>query len=103
MPFRVAEDGNFPLWHPNGRALVYVAGQENHRSILTVSIDGGAPKPVLPSSASTWEISRLGYSPNGNWITSETQDRQVTTVDNINILFVWLSIWRRRLLISMTR
>ncbi|MGE5814699.1 MAG: protein kinase domain-containing protein [Acidobacteriota bacterium] len=74
---RVAEDGNFPLWHPNGHTLMYVSGEENHRSILTVSIDGGAPKPILPASASSWEITRLGYAPSKNWITFETADRQV--------------------------
>lgn len=74
---RVAEGGNFPVWRPNGGALAFVAGRENHRSIFTVEIDGGVPKALLPESASAWEITRLGYSPSKNWITFETADRQV--------------------------
>ncbi len=75
---RLAEGGNFPVWHPNGRGVVYVAGPENQRAIMAVSVDGGAaPAAVLPSSESTWEIIRLGFSPDARWITFETQDRQI--------------------------
>ena len=75
---RLAEGGNFPVWHPNGRSVVYVAGPENQRAIMAVSVDGGAaPAAVLPSSESTWEIIRLGFSPDARWITFETQDRQI--------------------------
>jgi Tol biopolymer transport system component len=42
-----------------------------------VSIDGGSPNPVLPSTASTWEIVRVAYSPDARWITFETADRQL--------------------------
>lgn len=69
---RIAENGNFPVWHPNRRTVLYVTGQENHRAIVTVSIDGGPPNPILPSTASTWEIIRLTYSPDARWITFET-------------------------------
>jgi Tol biopolymer transport system component len=74
---RLAENGNFPVWHPNTRTLLYVTGQENHRAIAAVSIDGGPPNPILPESASTWEIVRLGYSPDARWITFETSDRRL--------------------------
>ncbi len=74
---RLAEGGNFPVWHPNGRSVVYVAGPENQRAIMAVSVDGGAPAAVLPSSESTWEIIRLGFSPDARWITFETQERQI--------------------------
>jgi eukaryotic-like serine/threonine-protein kinase len=74
---RMAENGNFPVWHPNSRTVLYVTGQENHRAIFAVSIDGGSPNPVLPSTASTWEIVRLAYSPDARWITFETADRQL--------------------------
>jgi len=74
---RLAVGGNFPVWHPNGRSVVFVAGRENQRAIMTVSVDGGAPTAVLPSSESTWEIIRLGFSPDARWITFETQDRQI--------------------------
>ncbi len=74
---RVAEDGNFPVWHPSSRTVLYVTGHENHRAIVAVSIDGGPPNPILPPSVSTWEIIRLAYSPDARWITFETADRQL--------------------------
>jgi Tol biopolymer transport system component len=39
--------------------------------IYEVSPNGGTPRPVL--SQSTWEIMRLGCSPDGRWISLETQ------------------------------
>jgi Tol biopolymer transport system component len=77
QPRRLAEDGNFPVWHPNGRSLLYVTGSENRRTILEVSADGGRPKAVLAATASRWEIIRLGYAPNARWITFETEFREV--------------------------
>jgi serine/threonine protein kinase len=74
---RLAEDGNFPVWNPSGRAVLYVTGRENRREIFEVPIDGGRPTPILPGTAARWEIVRLSYSPSGRWITFETADRQV--------------------------
>ena len=75
---RLAQGGNFPVWHPNGREVIYVTGPENQRAIMTASVDGGAaPAALLPSSDSTWEIIRLGFSPDARWITFETHDRQI--------------------------
>jgi eukaryotic-like serine/threonine-protein kinase len=74
---RLAENANFPVWRPGTRMVLYVTGQENHRAINTVSTDGGAPKPILPSTASTWEMVRPAYSPDAHWITFETADRKV--------------------------
>ncbi len=77
---RLAADGNFPVWHSDGRKIAYISGPENHRSILEVPIESGTPRPVLPSSDSTWEIVRLQYSPGGNWISFETWDQRVLLV-----------------------
>ena len=74
---RLAEDGNFPAWHPEGRKIAYVTGQENHRAIVEVSTEGGPPTMLLPTSASSWEIVRVAYSPDRHWISFETNDRQV--------------------------
>jgi serine/threonine-protein kinase len=74
---RLAENGNFPVWEPNGRSVIYVTGPESHREIARVSVDGGQPTAVLPTSASRWEIVRLAYAPGGHWITFETIDRTV--------------------------
>jgi serine/threonine protein kinase len=72
----LARDGNHPFWHPSGTKLAYVSGVENHRSIMEVTADGGTPRAVLPSDSSNWDITKVAYSPNGRWITFET-DRQV--------------------------
>jgi Tol biopolymer transport system component len=79
---RLAEDGNFPEWRPDGRALAYVSGPESHRSILEVPVDGGPPKPLLPSAASNWEITRVRYSPDGRWLTFETDARTVLALSS---------------------
>ncbi|MCA1561609.1 MAG: serine/threonine-protein kinase [Acidobacteria bacterium] len=57
---RLAENANYPTWHPGSRAVLYVTGPENHRAIFGIPVDGGSPTPILPSTASTWEIIRLG-------------------------------------------
>ncbi len=69
---RLAQDGNFPAWHPHGRKIAYVSGPEDHRSILEVAAEGGNPTVLLASEASTWEIVRLQYSPDGSWISFDT-------------------------------
>ncbi|MFQ5816621.1 MAG: protein kinase [Terriglobia bacterium] len=74
---RLAQDGNFPVWHPDGTKIAYVSGPEDHRSILEVAAEGGTPRPVLASADSTWEIVRLQYSPEGAWISFETVDQRV--------------------------
>lgn len=77
---RLAVDGNLPVWDPNGRSVVYVTGPESHREIARVSANGGQPTAVLSTSESRWEVVRLGYSPDGHWITFETLDRAVFAV-----------------------
>jgi Tol biopolymer transport system component len=74
---RVVEDGNFPVWRPDGRAIAYVSGSEAHRTILEVPAEGGAPNRLLADSASAWEITRLRYAPDGQWLTFETTERKV--------------------------
>jgi Tol biopolymer transport system component len=80
---RVAEDGNFPVWRPDGRVIAYVSGPESHRAILEVPAEGGEQKPLLPSAGSTWEITRLRYSPDGRWLTFETTDRKVLALSTV--------------------
>jgi eukaryotic-like serine/threonine-protein kinase len=74
---RLAENGNFPAWDPNGRSIIYVAGPENHREIVRLPIDGGQATPVLSQAASHWELVRLRYAPDAHWITFETSEQQV--------------------------
>ena len=74
QPRRLAPDGNFPAWHPDGRTIAYVSGDESQRSILSVSADGGSPRPLLPAAASNWEIVRVAHVPGGRWISFETSE-----------------------------
>jgi predicted Ser/Thr protein kinase len=71
---RLALEGNFPVWHPDGRKIAYVSGPESHRSILEVPAEGGTPSPILASANSSFEIDRVQYSPGGKWITFATGD-----------------------------
>ena len=70
---RLASDANFPAWRPDGKGILYVSGPENRRSILEVPSGGGSPQTILSSEASTWEISRIACSPDGRWISMESQ------------------------------
>jgi Tol biopolymer transport system component len=74
---RLAADGNFPVWSPDGHSVAYVSGNENHRTILSVTVDGGPLRSILAPAASSWEIVRLSYSPDGRWMTFETADAEI--------------------------
>jgi Tol biopolymer transport system component len=76
-PRRLAQDGNLPIWSPDGKQLAYGSGVEDHRSILQVPPEGGAPHPVLSSADSSWEIIKLQYSPRGRWFIFETKDQRL--------------------------
>jgi Tol biopolymer transport system component len=80
QPRRLAADGNYPVWHPDGRTITYVAGDETQRSIMSVSVDGGSPRPLLPGAASKWEIVRLAHVPGGRWISFETSEGLVLVI-----------------------
>lgn len=73
----LAQDGNFPAWHPSGTKVLHVGGRENHRTLMEAATEGGGPRAVLPGESSNWEIERVEYSPSGRWVTFETYDRQV--------------------------
>jgi len=70
---RLAPDGNYPVWRPDSRHILYVSGPETHRAILEVSSEGSAPREILPSKDSNWEIIRIGSSPDGRWVSFEDQ------------------------------
>ncbi|HKQ96681.1 MAG TPA: hypothetical protein VJV75_02280, partial [Candidatus Polarisedimenticolia bacterium] len=70
---RLARDANFPAWDPTGKKIAFASGRENHRSVLEVDAAGGAPRALVDEAASTWELTRLRYSPKGTWISCETQ------------------------------
>jgi eukaryotic-like serine/threonine-protein kinase len=74
---RLAPDANFPAWRPDGRAVYYVTGHENRRAILEVPAEGGTPHTILSGDLSHWEIVRVAGSPDGRWISFESQLEEV--------------------------
>ena len=76
-PRRLASDANYPAWRPDGRSVLFVAGTENRRAIMEVPAQGGTPRPVLSSDQSSWEIMTIGCSPDGRWISFESQLEEV--------------------------
>ena len=74
---RLAQDGNFPAWSLDGKKIAYVSGAEDHRSILEVADEGGAPHTVLSGGDSKWEIIKLQYSRQGGWFIFETWDQRL--------------------------
>ncbi len=74
---RVAGNGNIPTWSPDGKRIAFVSGPEDHRSILEVAAEGGPVTELLPVSRSRWEIVRLHYSPDGKWLSFETEGQRV--------------------------
>ena len=69
---RLASNANMPTWRPDGSGILYVTGPENRREVLEVSPKGGPPLTVLSGESSN-ELVRLGCSPDGRWISLETQ------------------------------
>jgi TolB protein len=74
---RLAPDGNFPVWHPDGRTIAYVGGPEVHRSILEVPAEGGTARAILSSDTSSWEIVHVRYAPHGRWISFDTAESEI--------------------------
>jgi Tol biopolymer transport system component len=68
----LAHKANAPAWDPSGKYIAYVSGPEFHRSIQRVPLEGGEPETILETAKSSYEITRLCYSPNGTWISFET-------------------------------
>jgi Tol biopolymer transport system component len=79
-PRRLAQDGNLPVWSPDGKKIAYVSGVDDHRSILEVPDEGGVSHPVLSTADSKWEIIKLRYSPQGRWLIFETWDQRLLLI-----------------------
>ena len=74
---RLAPDANVPAWRQDGRAVYYVTGHENRRAILEVPAEGGTPRTILSGDQSLWEVVRIAGSPDGRWISFESQLEEV--------------------------
>jgi len=74
---RLAPDANSPIWRPDGKGIFYISGAENRREILEVSPSGGPPRAILAGDASSFEIARIACSPDGRWVSFETQSEGI--------------------------
>jgi Tol biopolymer transport system component len=70
---RLAPEANFPTWRPDGKGILYVGGPENRREIFEISPDGGLPRKIARNESTILEIVRIACSPDGRWISLETQ------------------------------
>ena len=70
---RLAPNANFPVWRPDGSAILYVSGPENHRTVMEVPAKGGHPARSFRPSSPNSRSARIGCSPDGRWVSLETQ------------------------------
>ncbi len=74
---RLAENGNYPDWHPDGESIAYISGAELRREVWRVPVQQGEPELLLASADSPGEIVRVKHSPDGRWLTLETHDNRL--------------------------
>ncbi len=74
-PRRVAREGNFPSWAPDGSAILYTSGPWFGRKIYRVPAMGGEPKeiPVRFGQRTPPHLQYPSYSSNERWIVFEGQ------------------------------
>jgi Tol biopolymer transport system component len=71
VPRRVAEDGNFPAWSPDGRYVYYLSGTWFRSEIRRVAAGGGAPETLpirLPGNGRVPFLLSPTVSPDGRWL-----------------------------------
>jgi Tol biopolymer transport system component len=69
---RLAQDANWPAWHPAGGRLAYLGGIEGHHSIVEIAPDGSGAREILPAATSAFDVTSVAYSPGGTWISFGT-------------------------------
>ncbi len=76
-PHRIARQGNFPTWSPDGSAILYASGPWFGRKIYRVPATGGEAKeiPLRFAGAIPPQLQYVSYSSDGRWIVFEAQDR----------------------------
>ncbi len=82
VPRRIAQDGNFPSWSPDGASVVFTRGPWQQQKIFRVSTsDGGAAALNVEMPTTPLFIHNPRYSPDGTWLTFAT-----TQPDNVWIV-----------------
>jgi len=70
-PRRIAEDGNFPAWSPDGKYVYYVTGAWFRSEVMRVPATGGSPQTIpirLPGDVQVARRLNLSLSPDGRWM-----------------------------------
>jgi TolB protein len=85
---RVAREGNFPSWSPDGSAILYISGPAYQQKIYRITANGGEPAEIVPKGMSGYDAPRFllypVYSGDEKWIAFEA--------DSTNA-FGWRQIW----------
>lgn len=82
-PRRIVEEGNFPSWSPDGKTILYTAGQWGDHRIFSVPASGGAAREI-PLKFKAGEpplfLFYPSYSSDGRWILFVAQN-EIYVVD----------------------
>jgi Tol biopolymer transport system component len=77
---RVAANGNFPSWTPDGARILFISGPWFGKKLYTVSAAGGTPEEIPLKLPPVNLLLSSSFSPNGRWILFEAMIQGASTV-----------------------
>jgi serine/threonine protein kinase len=77
LPRRIAEEGNFPSWSPDGSAMIFTSGPQGSQKILRIPASGGEAREIpltfAPNDSTPRTFFYPTYSSDGRWIAFEAE------------------------------